>query len=160
MRSEADLKRQIVDNKTGEVLTERELPKNHNFVMFFREEMKSIRALAAKDPKAFSILFLMTEQMGENNSLVVSRETLAELLEFSLPTVDRKLKYLRENNFISVVKSGNMNIYLINARLAWTTYANNRRYAEFKATVLISESEQKDNHAQIKKTVNKKITVV
>ena len=40
--------------------------------MFFREEMKSIRALAAKDPKAFSILFLMTEQMGENNSLVVS----------------------------------------------------------------------------------------
>lgn len=160
MRSESDLKRQIVNNKTGEVLTEKELPKNHNFVMFFREEMKSIRALASKDPKAFAILFLMTEQMGENNSIIVSRETLAELLAFSLPTVDRKLKYLRDNKFISVVKSGNMNIYLINARLAWTTYANNRRYAEFKATVLISETEQSEQKSQVKKTVNKKITAV
>lgn len=160
MRSESDLKRQIVNNKTGEVLTEKELPKNHNFVMFFREEMKSIRALASKDPKAFAILFLMTEQMGENNSIIVSRETLAELLAFSLPTVDRKLKYLRDNKFISVVKSGNMNIYLINARLAWTTYANNRRYAEFKATVLISETEQSEQKSKVKKTVNKKITAV
>nr|WP_313657977.1 replication/maintenance protein RepL [Achromobacter ruhlandii] len=160
MRSESDLKRQIVNNKTGEVLTEKELPKNHNFVMFFREEMKSIRALASKDPKAFAILFLMTEQMGENNSIIVSRETLAELLAFSLPTVDRKLKYLRDNKFISVVKSGNMNIYLINARLAWTTYANNRRYAEFKATVLISETEQSQQKSKVKKTVNKKITAV
>ncbi|VVD69019.1 hypothetical protein PMO31116_00501 [Pandoraea morbifera] len=159
MRSEAELTRQIVDNNTGEVLTEKGLPKNHNFVMFFREEMKSMRALASKDPKACCMLFTMAEHMGENNSLVVSRETLSELLGFSLPTVDRKLKYLRDNNFISVVKSGNMNVYLINARLAWTTYANNRKYAQFNATVLIGQNEQDERYTTIKKTVSKRITV-
>ncbi|HDR9764266.1 TPA: replication/maintenance protein RepL [Burkholderia cepacia] len=159
MNNDAELLQQIVDVKTGEVLTQKELAKNHNFVMLFRNGMDDFMKLCAKDGKAAAILVAMIKQMGENNSLIVSRETLAELLNFSIPTIDRKLKYLRDNNFFCISKSGNMNIYTINSNLAWSTYANNRKYSKFSATVLISESEQEERHKTITKEVNKKITV-
>ncbi|MDR8076718.1 replication/maintenance protein RepL [Burkholderia cenocepacia] len=158
MKNDAELLQQIVDVQTGEILTQKELAKNHNFVMLFRNGMDDFMKLCVKDGKAAAILVAMIKQMGENNSLIVSRETLAELLGFSVPTVDRKLKYLRDNNFFSISKSGNMNIYNINSNLAWSTYANNRKYSKFNATVLIGENEQA-KYKSVQKEVTKKITV-
>lgn len=136
------LVQQIVDKKTGDVKSQKTLGENHNFVMFFRNEMHSLRKIAIQDGKALSILILLTEHMDNTNSLIVSRETIAEILEMNIVTVDRKLKYLKDNNFISAIKSGTSNIYQINANIAWSTHGNKKDYATFKANVLISRTEQ------------------
>ncbi|WP_325097226.1 replication/maintenance protein RepL [Burkholderia contaminans] len=136
------LTQQIVDNETGEVKSSRNLGENSNFVMIFRNEMHGLRKIAIQDGKALSIFMLLTEHMDHENSIIVSRETISEILEISIPTVDRKLKFLKDNNFITVLKSGTANIYTVNANIAWTTYANKREYAKFKTNILISRTEQ------------------
>lgn len=136
--------RSVVDLETGEVKTSQQkmLGENNNFVMFFRDEMHSLQKIAIQDGKALSILMLITEHMDHTNSLIVSRDAIAEILEMSVPTVDRKLKFLRDKNFISVIKSGTSNIYTVNAKIAWTTYANQKQYAKFTSNVLVSRTEQ------------------
>lgn len=136
--------RSIVDLETGEIKSSQQklLNENNNFVMFFREEMHSLRKVAIDDGKALSVLMLLTEHMDHTNSLVVSRDAIAEILELSVPTVDRKLKFLKEKNFISVIKSGTSNIYTVNSKIAWTTYANKKQYAKFTSNVLVSRTEQ------------------
>jgi DNA-binding transcriptional ArsR family regulator len=136
--------RSVVDLETGEVKTSKTkiLGENNNFVMFFREEMHSLQKIAIQDGKALSILMLLTEHMDNTNSLIVSRDAIAEILEMSVPTVDRKLKFLRDKNFITVIKSGTSNIYTVNSKIAWTTYANQKQYAKFTSNVLVSRTEQ------------------
>jgi biotin operon repressor len=133
---------QIVDKETGEVETSRVIKSNSNFVQFYRNEMASIRTLAMDDSKAAALFLYLAEHMDTENALVVSRETIAEQLEWSVPTVDRKIKSLKEKGFITTVKSGTSNIYMINANLVWTSNGTKREYAKFKAQVLISKSEQ------------------
>jgi Fe2+ or Zn2+ uptake regulation protein len=135
---------QIVDLETGEVknTSKKKLGENNNFVMFFRDEMHSLQKIAVEDGKALSVLMLLTEHMDQTNSLIVSRDAIAEILEMSVPTVDRKLKFLRDKNFITVIKSGTSNIYTVNSKIAWTTYANQKQYAKFTSNVLVSKTEQ------------------
>ena len=149
---------QIVDDKTGEIRSKRSLGENHNFVMVFREEMHSLRKIAIKDGKALAVFMLITEHMDQSNSLIVSRETIGEILGMSIATVDRKLKFLKDNNFITTIKSGVSSIYMINANIAWSTYGNMKKYAQFKASVLISKTEQdyKIKNSTSKTTIVKK----
>lgn len=136
------LERQIVDTSTGEVRSRGSLGENSNFVMLFRNEISSIVNLQKEDAKAGVLFMFFIEHMDRENALIVSIETIAELLEWSRPTVCRKIKFLKDKNFITSSRTGNSNIYFINANVAWTTYGNKKEYAKFKASVLISKSEQ------------------
>lgn len=151
------LAQQIVDTETGEVRSKRMLGDNQNFVMFFRNEMHSLRKIAIQDGKALSVLMLITEHMDQTNSLIVSRETIGEILGMAIPTVDRKLKFLRDNNFLTVAKTGTSNVYMVNANIAWTTYGNQKDYAKFRTSILISRTEQ-DN--KIKGTKPKQLDLL
>lgn len=136
------LERQVIDTKTGEVISRDKLGENSNFVMLFRGSMFTMRELAKKDAKASVLLNLLLEYMDRENALMVSQKTLSELLDWSIPTIERKLRVLRDSNFIEVLKSGHSNIYLVNASIAWTTYGNKREYAKLRGNILISQSEQ------------------
>ena len=89
--------------------------------------------------------------------MIVSIETISELLEWSRPTVCRKIKFLKEKNFITTARTGNSSIYFVNANIAWSTYGNKKEYAKFKASVLISKSEQE---YRIKSTKFKQIDLL
>lgn len=139
----AVLERQIVDKETGEIKSRGTLGENSNFVMLFRNEISSIIQIQKEDPKAASLFMFFIEHMDQENALIVSIETIGEMLEWSSATVKRKIAFLKQKQFINVAKSGTSNIYFINANVAWTTYGNKKNYAKFKASVLISEAEQK-----------------
>lgn len=136
------LERQIVDNETGEVKSRSSLGENSNFVMLFRNQISSITNLQKEDPRAAGLFMFFIEHMDRDNALIVSIETISELMTWSRPTVCRKIKFLKDKNFLTSLRTGNSNIYFINANIAWTTYANKKEYAKFKANVLISKSEQ------------------
>lgn len=136
------LQRQIIDSETGEVKSWGALGDNNNFVMLFRNEMSSLVNLQKTDAKAGALLMFLMQHMDRENALIVSIETMSEMLEWSTATIYRKLKVLRDNNFLTSQRTGNSSIYFINANVAWTTYGNKKQYAKFKANVLISKSEQ------------------
>lgn len=133
---------QIVDVDTGDVISSKQIPENRDFVMIFRKGFVPLRDLGKKDPKARVLLDLFLEHMDPTNALIVSRETISELLGWSVPTIDRKIKFLKENQFLDVLKSGTSSVYVVNAEIAWTTWGNKRQYAKFKANVLVSATEQ------------------
>ena len=132
----------IVDTDTGEVLSARVIKPNANFVQFYRNEIGSIRELIKDEPKAASLFLFLSEKMDQENALLVSQETLAEYFGISKRTIIRQLNILKDKGFIEIIKSGTANIYLVNANIAWTSYANKREYAQFKANVFVSKTEQ------------------
>lgn len=141
-----NLSQEIINNDSGEVISRKNIPNNRDFVMTYRIAYQKLRELGLKDAKARVLFDFFLEKMNQDNALIVSRQTLAEFLGWSVPTVDRKIKVLRDERCIDIKKSGTSNVYLINADLAWTTYANRREYAEFRAAVFIGASEQ-DGHS-------------
>jgi len=136
------LARQIIDTETGEVKSYGIIEGNANFVMLFKSEISSIVQIQKDDPKAGALFMMLLEHMDKDNALIVSLDTLAELMEWGKATVSRKVKYLKDKNFITTQRTGNSSIYFVNANIAWTTYANKKDYAKFKASVLISKAEQ------------------
>lgn len=143
---------QIVEKDTGEILSQREIKGNIDFVMLFRTSMPATRDLAIKEPKAFALLWFLIEQMDRENALIISKEALAELLNCSVRTITRQLSVLKDSNFITVVKSGVSNVYLVNASVAWTADGNKKQYAKFKAQVVVSKSEQAELKTKMNRT--------
>lgn len=141
---------QIIDDESGEVLSSRKLKPNSNFVQIYRNEMFSIRELIKDEPKAANLFLFLTEKMDQDNAIVVSQETLSEVLGTSKRTIIRHLKLLIEKGFLKVIKSGTANVYLVNANIAWSSYANNREYAQFRASVFVSRTEQEFNVRETK----------
>lgn len=140
------LKKQIIDQETGEIKTEKTLNTNGNFVMLFRAEMKSLRALMVQEPRAAALFMLISEKMNMQNSLIASRETLASYMGVSRATISRSIDSLKKADFIKTSRAGNVTVIHVNANIVWTTYANSRRYAEFSAQVLISDGEQEKDY--------------
>ena len=130
--------------------------KNRDFVMLYRREKAAMLDLGKQDPTASVLLNFLILHMDTDNCLIVSGETIAEYLEWSLRTVRSKIKVLYDMKLIDILKSGNTNIYCVNANIAWTTYANKRQYAKFQARVMISKTEQEANQ-RIRKTRMKHI---
>ena len=137
-------RRQIIDADTGELVSESEQRRktNKDFVQFYRKHIADIATLGRADPLALAIWLWIVERMGTNNSLVCSMAPLVEAFGKSRQTISKKINFLKRSRYLDILKSGTTNIYLINAELAWTTNAEKRTYAEFRASVVISASEQ------------------
>lgn len=120
--------------------------KNYNFVQISREYLKNWRALVRKNPLSVEILMFLIEKMGRTtNAVVCSYKTLTELTGYSRTSIAKGLKILKEDNWIETVKIGNATAYCVNERVAWQAARNQRNYAIFSATVVVSENEQEEN---------------
>lgn len=98
--------------------------------------------LTKKNHVSAEILWFLIDHSDRYNAIICSSAVLEEALGYSRPTVARAIKFLKDNNFIDIKKSGTTNIYLINKEISWKSWGNNFKYAEFGANVLISENEQ------------------
>ena len=132
----------IVDTETGEILSSRKIKPNANFVQFYRNEIGSIRELIKDEPKAASLFLFLSEKMDQENALIVSRNFVRIFWNFKKNNYQTVKCSKKEKGFIEIIKSGTANVYLVNANIAWTSYANKREYAQFKANVFVSKSEQ------------------
>jgi hypothetical protein len=66
-------------------------------------------------------------------------------LDIGRTTVYTSIEYLKYKKAIAVFKSGNTNIYAVNAQIAWKSDVRGKRYAMFDAKVYISGSEQEND---------------
>lgn len=98
--------------------------------------------LGLKHPMALSVLHFMVYKLSRGtNGLVISAATLAKQMGISQRTVQNTIVILRDCKFVQVLKSGNVNVYIINSRVAWQG-ERGARYAAFNAQILVDEGEQ------------------
>lgn len=141
---EKELKMQ---NKAEEEIKKRERSSPFSrWSQFNLEHTKELIWLALKHPKAHAILYFLVDQMDEFNAVMCSYQVLQEVLEVGQATIARNIKVLKENGFISILKSGTSNVYAINDSVYWKSWGNNKRYSKFPANVVLSLSEQDKNY--------------
>ena len=117
--------------------------KNHDFVQLRKGHMSDMRRLMRANPVGAEILFFLIENMDRlSNAMVASYTLLQERLGYSRGAVAKAVKALRSDHWIKIEKSGNMNVYCVNSQVAWQAANNQRHYAKFTATVMLSSSEQ------------------
>lgn len=138
MEQIASLVRRQIKQEEREERAER----NADFVQVYRTNMATFRQIIRENSTAAEIFYFLLEHMDHGNSLACSYTVLQEITGKSRSSVWRAVKYLQDQNYVSVSKMGNCNVYHVNATVAWTTWGNSRRYAKFNATVVVAESEQ------------------
>jgi len=104
--------------------------------------IRAMKALVKSNKNAASLFYLLMEYMDKQNCLVASMDTLGELMDWSRSTTSRAVRFLRENNYVSVFKTGSSNVYTLNADVVWRTDNDKRVTALFTANVLLSLKEQ------------------
>lgn len=117
---------------------------NKNFVMMYREHMPELRWLMKKSGIASSILNFIMEHMDNNNALCCSYQVFMDYFEVSRDTIRRSIKLLYDNGFVDILKSGTMNVYIVNQDIAWTSWGNQKEYCKFSGNILVSATENKD----------------
>lgn len=107
--------------------------------------------LAGASPKASQLLQFLLSHMDNYNALMCSYSVLEDALNVSTSTIQRAVAFLREHQFIQVVKSGTSNIYHVNKNIAWNSWGTNHKYAKFAANIIVQLNEQDD---ETKKAAN------
>ncbi len=129
--------KEITNYHTGEVETV-----NDNFVQLYIDKLDLIIEMMSENPTATKVFTWLLKQMDKRNALVVSQSALAEALGLAVRTVQYSIVYLKEKKAVAILKSGNTNIYAVNAQIAWKSDASGKKYALFDAAVYIADSEQ------------------
>ena len=118
-----------------------------SWVQVERKALELWGQLAMQNSGAAQLMAVMISHMKEHNALVASQKTLAELTGCSVATIKRRLKVLKDGNWIEVRQmgaAGTTNAYIVNDRVAWQDKREGIRYSLFSAAVLLSETEQDD----------------
>lgn len=119
--------------------------KNGDFVQFSRQYMKNIAQISKNSNQTTLELFMfICEHMDGYNSLMASYQVFMDYTGRSKATIQRSIKWLYDNGFLDILKSGTSNVYIINQNVAWTSYANQKKYCKFAGNILISAAENKD----------------
>ena len=106
--------------------------------------MQAVAKLAGKNPTAFQIFMFICEHMDGYNALMASYQVFMDYTGKGRTTCSNAIKYLYDNGYVDILKSGTSNVYIINQAIAWTSYGNQKQYCKFNGNILISASENKD----------------
>ena len=132
------------DDKKEAEFAKRE-KKNDNFYMIYKDKESSqkIRELISKAPKSAELFLFLAEQSDRTNAVVASGKALATHLSFSESSISRAIKYLTDNKYIEVLKSGGTNVFVLNPSIVWQAWRTGKKSCLFgNAKVLVSMDEQ------------------
>ncbi|NVK37489.1 MAG: replication/maintenance protein RepL [Gammaproteobacteria bacterium] len=127
----------VVNTDTGEFKV-----KKPRFKAFNDSSYSNVAKLAKDHYLANAIFHFLVENMDRTNALVVSYDVMQEHFGKTRRTLYNGIKYLRDNGYINIIKSGNMNVYCVNAQIVWNQSQNKIHTAKFNATVYVSNKEQ------------------
>ncbi|MGR5262305.1 replication/maintenance protein RepL [Vibrio astriarenae] len=111
---------------------------------------KTMRMMAKENPVAHQIFLFLGEHMDNYNAVLASSKVLQEVTGKGRTTVSNAVKYLKENGIVSILKSGNSNVYILNPDLLWKNYNNRKSYCKFEGAMLISKKENEEIFDQMR----------
>jgi hypothetical protein len=122
----------------------RPITQHAHFAMVELAALEGLGGLIPRAPKAAQLLVSLIRHMspGSGGVVVVSRETMREMLGCSMPTVERALRLLMDEGWVQRIRVGGAHALAINHRVAWIGDRGEIQHAVFGATVIASRSEQ------------------
>ena len=149
----------LVDSETGE-----ERLTNTGFTQIYHAWWPVQRTLIDEYPTALKVFTWLVEVADKRNGVVVSYPAMAVALGLNKRTIMRAVSYLVEKKLVTILKSGNMNVYYLNDRIIWKDTANLKdKFSQFSAEVYVVASEQETpfrtqliGHAVVKKSKGNK----
>ena len=121
------------------------------YYMMSRAAEKNLRAIQRDNPTAALMFSVIREHMQiGTNALTISQAVLCKILGSSRTTIYRASKYLSENNYVQLIKTGNVTTYVVNEQVAFAGSAGQRK-AVFSTTLVAHECEQDEGWAEVKK---------
>ncbi|MBO1109883.1 MULTISPECIES: plasmid replication initiator-like protein [Gammaproteobacteria] len=121
------------------------------YYMMSRAAEKNLRAIQRDNPTAALMFSVIREHMQiGTNALTISQAVLCKILGSSRTTIYRASKYLAENNYVQLIKTGNVTTYVVNEQVAFAGSAGQRK-AVFSTTLVAHECEQDEGWAEVKK---------
>jgi hypothetical protein len=157
LRQELTQTRALLNNTVDTLNDERRLAaatKNRvqgGYYMMSREAEKNLRAIQRNSPSAALMFSVIREHMQiGSNAVTVSQAALGKILNLSRSTISRASKFLADNQYVQIIKTGNVSTYVVNERIAFAGSAGQRR-AVFSATVIAHECEQDEGWDEVKK---------
>ncbi|HCH1318502.1 TPA: replication/maintenance protein RepL, partial [Vibrio parahaemolyticus] len=119
--------------------------KNNNFTQLNNAYgWKAMRTITRENQTAFEVFTFLGEHMDKSNAVMCSMSVLQEFTGKGRTTVSNAVKYLKENGVLSVLKSGNSNVYVLNPDLIWKAANTAKPYCEFEGKVLVSKKENEE----------------
>lgn len=121
------------------------------YYMMSRAAEKNLRAIQRDNPTAALMFSVIREHMQiGTNALTISQAVLCKILGSSRTTIYRASKYLAENNYVQLIKTGNVTTYVVNEQVAFAGSAGQRK-AVFSTTLVAHECEQDEGWSEVKK---------
>lgn len=130
---------------------------NPFFFQFNKGTYPAVRKLLLDYPLAGNILLFLVEHMDNINSLTVSYAALSEVFGKTRQCLSKAIKHLKDRKFIEVLKTGNMNVYCMNANVVWHRSRENIKYAKFKTNVYMTFNEQMVKENKLKNVISKQL---
>lgn len=117
---------------------------NAHFAMVELHALEGLSGLVRSHPKAAELMLMLIRQMppGSGGVVVCSRETMAEMLGCSLPTIYRALNVLIDDGWVQRMRVGSAHALAVNHQVAWVGPRGDIQHAVFSATVIASRTEQ------------------
>jgi DNA-binding transcriptional ArsR family regulator len=127
-----------VDHNTGE-----ERLANVGFTQIYHAWWPVQRVLIDEYPTALKVFTWLVEVADKRNGVVVSYPAMAVALGLNKRTIMRAVSYLVGKKLVTILKSGNMNVYYLNDRIIWKDTADLKdKFSQFSAEVYVVASEQ------------------
>ncbi len=118
---------------------------NTGFSQVYDSSWPAFRVLLDENPSALKLLTWLIEKADKRNAILVSFSAIAKGMGMHVRTAQYAIAYLRSKKYITVLKSGNMNVYVLNDRIVWKDTADKKdKYSQFSAEVYIVASEQEE----------------
>ena len=95
-------------------------------------------------PRAAALAHHLVAQLGQQNAVVIPQAVLAKLMGCSVDTVQRAVRDLVAEQWISVVRlgRGKESAYVVNDRVAWGESRKKLHLSRFSATVVADYDDQ------------------
>jgi len=139
-------------DKNGEYVEQ-----NPFFYQLNKGTFPALRKLLMDYPLAGNVMLFLIENMDNTNSIIVSYQALSEVFGKTRQCLSQAIKHLKQHNFVGVYKSGNMNVYCLNANVVWHRSRENIKYAKFKSSVYMTFNEQMVKEKKLKKVMSKQL---
>jgi DNA-binding transcriptional MocR family regulator len=122
----------------------RPITQHAHFAMVELAALEGLGELIRRAPKSAQLIVSLIRHMspGSGGVVVVSRETMRELIGCSMPTVERALRLLIAEGWVQRIRVGGAHALAINRRIAWMGDRGEIQHAIFDATVIASRAEQ------------------
>lgn len=118
--------------------------KNPPFFQFYKgASFEFLKEKMNENSKAMAVWFELVSLMDNQGAVMISQTALSEFFNVTRQTVNNWIKWLDDNDLISIFKIGTANVYAINSAIVSDRLVTQKQsFALFNARVVAEKKEQ------------------